>query len=80
MTADEARRVDVALRGIGFPGVVAPVNADDPSGEWGVYDQADPGKRVDITGTALVALADSPVPDAGGRPRRGFVIPPTARA
>ncbi|MFD9457131.1 hypothetical protein ACFWBC_29080 [Streptomyces sp. NPDC059985] len=71
MTADEARRLNMAMRQLGIGGVPAPVNPEDPSGSWRVYDDADPLTRQDITHwvrSAVAARTDRPA-------TRGFVIP-----
>lgn len=76
MGPDEARRVDDALRRLGIAGMVAPADPDAPSGEWRVYDRADPATRRDITAEVLASVvAHVPAPASDG-PTRGFVIPP----
>ncbi|HEV7625614.1 MAG TPA: hypothetical protein VGO89_03875 [Streptomyces sp.] len=67
MTPDEARRVDRVMRSLGIPGVVAPVDPEAPSGEWCVYDAADPATRTDTTAAALAAIADH-VPESATGP------------
>ncbi|MGW7521507.1 hypothetical protein ACWGJ2_38670 [Streptomyces sp. NPDC054796] len=90
MNAEEARRVDAAMRRLALPGVVAPVDPRDASGEWRVYDQADPDGRFDITADTLVAVvvelsgarpSRQPPQPAGwpAGPARGFVYPPRRR-
>lgn len=83
MNAEEARRVDAALRRLGIPGVVAPEDPEDPAGEWRVYDSADPATRKDTTADALASVVAKSLeagpepsrhPEAG--PTRGFIIPP----
>lgn len=80
MGPDEAQRVADVLRRLGVGGVVAPVDPDAPSGEWRVYDRADPATRRDITAEVLASVA-AHVPAQGSRPEetgptRGFVLPP----
>ncbi len=80
MGRDEAERVADVLRRLGVGGVVAPVDPEDPSGEWKVYDHSDPETRRDITADALAAVAER-VPAQGDEPERtgptrGFVLPP----
>lgn len=82
MTADEARRVDRVMQSLGISGVVAPVDPEAASGEWRVYDEADPATRTDRTAEVLAAIAEhvpesAPEPEHDG-PTRGFVgLPPT---
>ncbi|MBW1600995.1 hypothetical protein JJV70_02515 [Streptomyces sp. JJ66] len=78
MGPDEARRVEALLRKLGIQGVVAPIDPDNATGEWRVYDTADPHARTDMTAAALAAVAgrlpeDDPPPSG---PTRGFVVPP----
>lgn len=68
MDAEEARQLDITLRRLGIRGVVAPEDPENPAGSWGVYDDADPRCRRDITADTLAAVAR-----AQG-PTRGFVI------
>lgn len=70
--------MDVALRQLGLPGVVAPFDPENPAGEWGIFDRADPETRQDISeeifglfGKAL----DEPLQPRRSAPTRGFVIP-----
>lgn len=83
MNAEEARQVDAVLRRWGLPGVVAPVDPENPSGAWRVYDRADPERRTDTTADTLVSLAralgsdatpGAAQPERNG-PTRGFVVP-----
>ncbi|MFJ4972391.1 hypothetical protein [Streptomyces sp. NPDC088755] len=83
MDAEQARQVDSVLRRFGIPGVVAPVDPENPAGSWRVFDQADPETRKDATADALAALAatfpsssPSPAPKRQSGPTRGFVYPP----
>ncbi|SCK44496.1 hypothetical protein H180DRAFT_03927 [Streptomyces sp. WMMB 322] len=79
MTADEAGRVDRVMRSLGIPGVVAPIDPEAPSGEWRVYDHADPETRSDTTADVLAAIAEHvPAKGPGGDgPTRGFIgLPP----
>jgi hypothetical protein len=76
MGPDEARRVDAALRRLGVAGVVAPVDPENPAGEWRVYDTVDTESRRDITADALAAVAAHVTPPEPSGPTRGFVIPP----
>lgn len=70
--------MDAALRQLGLPGVVAPFDPENPAGDWGVFDRADPSTRQDISeeisdlfGRAL----DEPREPRQPAPTRGFVIP-----
>ncbi|MFE3762397.1 hypothetical protein ACFXPI_11600 [Streptomyces sp. NPDC059104] len=74
MDADEARELDMTLRQLRIPGVVAPEDPEDPQGAWRVYDEADPDARRDITADVLVAVAAARQRQRRG-PTRGFVIP-----
>ncbi|MEW2194645.1 hypothetical protein [Streptomyces microflavus] len=83
MDAEQARQVDSMLRRLGIPGVVAPVDPENPAGLWGVFDQADPEIREDATADALAAVAAAfpssspgPAPKKQSGPFRGFVYPP----
>ena len=88
MDADEARRAGALLRAAGVAGIIAPVAADDPAGEWRVYDSDDPGSRTDTTARALAAAVEvfnGPPPAFAparlsvpwaGEPARGFILPP----
>ncbi|RAJ62443.1 hypothetical protein K378_03794 [Streptomyces sp. Amel2xB2] len=71
MTADEARRVERVMRSLGISGVVAPADPEDPSGEWSVFDEADPGTRRDKTAEVLAAIAEHVPEQDTGSPRRG---------
>ncbi|MGD9482344.1 hypothetical protein WDH52_03645 [Streptomyces sp. TRM70308] len=78
MGPDEARRVDALLRKLGIEGVVAPIDPDNSTGQWRVYDTADPYARTDVTAAALASVArlimgNEPGPSG---PTRGFIIPP----
>ncbi|OON72986.1 hypothetical protein [Streptomyces tsukubensis] len=76
MNAEQARQVDVVLRQLGIPGVVAPEDTENPAGPWRVYDTADPATRRDVTANALASVAAEfakEKPRSG--PMRGFVIP-----
>ncbi|MFD7665778.1 hypothetical protein [Streptomyces sp. NPDC059788] len=77
MDAEAARRVDVTLRRLGIPGVVAPEEPGRAAGGWRVYDSPDAGTRKDITPDVLAAVvARFGEPEAGGGPTRGFIVPP----
>ncbi|MFZ3569295.1 hypothetical protein ACNYS0_20300 [Streptomyces sp. BH034] len=84
MNEDEARRVARMLSEMDRPGVAAPADPDNPAGEWRIYDRPEPELREDITANVLDALIDrgdySATLPAGGRPVRGFVIPPKNHA
>ncbi|MFI1676543.1 hypothetical protein [Streptomyces sp. NPDC020607] len=83
MDAEQARQVDATLRRLGIPGVVAPVDPENPAGAWRVYDSADPATREDTTADALASVVAkfreiSPEPPEKRHqgPTRGFVFPP----
>ncbi|MFI2234985.1 hypothetical protein [Streptomyces chrestomyceticus] len=83
MDAEEARQVDITLRRLGIPGIVAPEDPDTPAGAWRVYDSPDIGTRKDTTADALAAVVakfreanPEPLRRADGGPTRGFIIPP----
>lgn len=79
MGRDEAERVADVLRRLEVSGVVAPVDPEDPAGEWRVYDHSEPETRRDITADVLAAVtARVPTPGEPERtgPTRGFVLPP----
>ncbi|MFJ6658000.1 hypothetical protein ACIQNG_16780 [Streptomyces sp. NPDC091377] len=77
MDAEQARQVDAVLRQLGIPGVVAPVDQENPAGQWRVYDTADPTTRREMTADALASVAaEFPGEKPGPGPTRGFVIPP----
>lgn len=80
MGRDEAERVADVLRRLGMAGSVAPVDPEDPAGEWRVYDLSDPENPRDVTADALAAVAarvtaQGDEPERTG-PTRGFVLPP----
>lgn len=79
MTEHEAREIEQMLRRLERPGVAAAADPSDPTGEWRIYDRAEPELRRDITSEVLDALIargdDALTLPAGGRPMRGFVIP-----
>lgn len=80
MDKNEARRVARMLHELDRPAFAAPADPDDAKGEWRIYDRPEPELRQDITVNAVDALlarrGDSITLPAGGRPMRGFVIPP----
>ncbi|MFI1199449.1 hypothetical protein K2224_12375 [Streptomyces sp. BHT-5-2] len=83
MNAEEARLVDVTLRRLGIPGVVAPEDPEHAAGDWRVYDSADSTRRRDTTADALAAVVAKfreANPEPPGKPQagptRGFIIPP----
>ncbi|MEV3875427.1 hypothetical protein [Streptomyces sp. NPDC049906] len=77
MDAEQARQVDVVLRQLGIPGVVALEDPENTAGSWRVYDTAEPATRRDVTADVLAAVAAKfPEEEPGSGPMRGFVIPP----
>ncbi|MFG2823972.1 hypothetical protein ACGFX4_31660 [Kitasatospora sp. NPDC048365] len=69
MDENEAERVASELDRLGLRGVASPADAENPDGEWRVFDSADPATRRDITEEAEAAVARAV------RPTRGFVLP-----
>lgn len=73
MNEDEARMVQRYARLQGLAGEAAPVDQQDPTGEWRLY-RDDDALRVDVTVDVLRTLAAGPRP-VMTPPARGFVVP-----